>query len=64
MLLQYDLDAGQWVQSPGSRFSPAKPAFIRGDSAAITLKFCQTPALPDANPVPTVPGAADAKANS
>lgn len=41
MLLYYDLDAGQWVQSPGSRFSPAKPGFIRGDSAAITLKFCR-----------------------
>jgi len=41
MLLYYDLDAGQWVQSPGSRFSPARPGFIRGDSAAIMLKFCR-----------------------
>ena len=45
MLLYYDLDAGQWVQSPGSRFSPAKPGFIRGDSAAITLKFCRGAAV-------------------
>ncbi|MEI7774139.1 MAG: hypothetical protein WCK17_05140 [Verrucomicrobiota bacterium] len=45
MLVHYDLDAGQWVQAPGSRYSPAKPGFIRGDSAAITLKFCRGAAV-------------------
>ena len=45
MLLHYDLDVGQWVLSPGSRYSPARPGFIRGDSAAITLKFCRGAAV-------------------
>jgi len=37
MLLTYDLSVGLWVLAPGSRFAPAKPQLIQGDTGNLDV---------------------------